>query len=137
MIKSTKINQVKRNWHLFDAKDQILGRFASKTATVLIGKNKTYFVRNLDCGDYVVVINAGAIKVTGKKEKEKRYTSYSGYPGGLTIRTFADLKEKAPEKIIYHAVYNMLPKNKMRDTWMSRLYLFSGSEHNYQDKFKK
>lgn len=135
MIKPIKKSQIIRSWHLLDAKDQILGRFASKTAPILIGKNKTYFTRNLDCGDFVVVINAGLIKVTGKKEKEKKYTSYSGYPGGLTTRTFAELKERFPEKIVQKAIRNMLPKNKLTDLWMAKLYVFAGSEHKYADKF--
>lgn len=136
MIKPVKKSQIERKWHLFDAKGQILGRFASKTALVLVGKGKSCFVRNLDCGDYVVVINAGLVRLTGRKEERKKYTSYSGYPAGLKTRTVFELREKHPEKIIEKAIEGMLPKNKMRDRWMSRLYVFAGEEHGYKDKFK-
>lgn len=137
MIKPTKKSQIKSAWHIFDAKDQILGRLASKIAPVLVGKNKPYFVRNLDCGDSVVVINAYAVKVTGKKETEKKYTSYSGYPGGLKTETLSWLREKKPERIIERAVLNMLPKNKLRDQWMKKLHVFADGKHPYEEKFLK
>lgn len=135
MINSTKKSQIKRTWHLIDAKDQILGRLASKIAPLLIGKYKSYFVKNLDCGDYVVVINALEIKVTGKKETEKKYTSYSGYPAGLKTRTYAEMKEKFPERIVEKAIFNMLPDNKLKSERRNRLHVFAGSEHGFKDKF--
>lgn len=134
--KSTKEKDVKRQWHLFDAKDQILGRLVSKIATILIGKNKINYVSYLDMGDNVVVINAFDIRVTGKKEKNKIYTNYSGYPGGLKISTFSKMKEKKPEEIIRRAVYGMLPKNKLRDRMITRLHIFKNEQHLFQDKFK-
>lgn len=137
MLKPTKKSQIKTAWHIFDAKDRILGRLASKIAPVLVGKNKPYFVRHLDCGDRVVVINAALIKVTGKKEKEKKYTSFSGYPGGLKTETLSWLREKKPKKIIERAVLNMLPKNKLRAQWMKKLHIFAGEKHDYEEKFIK
>ncbi len=136
MLRATKKSQIKTAWHIFDAKNQILGRLASKIAPVLFGKNKPYFVRNLDCGDNVVVINASLVKVTGKKEVEKKYTSYSGYPSGLKTETLSQLREKKPERIIEKAVFNMLPKNKLRDRWMKRLHVFAGGKHTFEENFK-
>jgi large subunit ribosomal protein L13 len=136
MISPTKKSQIKSSWHLFDAKDQVLGRLASKIAPVLFGKNKSYFVRNLDCGDHVVVINAALVKVTGKKETEKKYTSFSGYPGGLKTLSLSQLRESKPERIIEKAVSNMLPKNKLRDQWMKRLHVFANEKHSFEENFK-
>lgn len=135
--KPTKRSQIERKWHLVDLKDQILGRTASKIAYLLRGKNKPYFVSNLDCGDHVVVINAKEVLVTGKKEKQKVYTRYSGYPGGLKSETLGELRERRPEEIIRKAVLGMLPKNKLQDRWIAKLHIFEGSKHNYEDKFKK
>lgn len=136
MIKPTKKSEIQRHWHLIDAKGQILGRLASKITPLLIGKNKPYFVRNLDCGDYVVVINAKEVKVTGKKEQQKYYYSYSGYPDGLKKISLGELRRKSPEKIIINAVSKMLPKNKLRDRWLARLFVFPSETHLYEDKFK-
>jgi len=135
-IKSTKLAEIKREWHLVDVADKILGRKASEIAVLLIGKRKPYFVNYLDCGDYVVVVNAQKIKVTGKKEKEKTYDSYSGYPGGHKITTLDKLRATHPERIIELAVKNMLPKNKLRDQRMDRLKVFPGEKHPYKDKLK-
>lgn len=135
MTRPTRQSEIKKNWHLLDAQDQILGRFSSRIIPLLIGKNKPYFVRNLDCGDHVVVINAKEIAVTGKKETQKNYYSYSGYPGGLKITSFRQMKEKFPERIIINAVSKMLPNNKLRPLWLKHLHVFAGSEHGYQDKF--
>ncbi len=132
---STKISEVKRAWHLIDLKDKTLGRIASNIAQLLIGKAKPYFVRNLDCGDFVVVINAKYIKVTGNKEGKKTYYRYSGYPGGLTAETLGKLRVRKPEEIINHAVKGMLPQNKLRDKMLTRFFVFPESEHKYQDKF--
>lgn len=136
MIKPTRQKDIKREWHLIDAQEQILGRLTTKIAGLLMGKNKPYFVRYLDCGDYVVVVNAKDIQVTGKKEKQKKYYRYSGYPGGLKIKTFAQLREENPTRIIYEAVRGMLPQNKLRDRMITRLYVFADDKYPYQDKFK-
>lgn len=136
-MKTTKFSDVKREWHLLDAGENILGRMAQTIALLLTGKNKPYFVRNLDCGDYVVVLNASKIKVTGKKEEQKTYQNFSGFPGGLKIKSLKQLRESNPEKIIEEAVRGMLPNNKLRDRMMTRLYIFSGAEHPYKSKFDK
>ncbi len=134
--KATKIADVKREWHLIDLKEKILGREASKIALLLTGKSKPYFVRNLDCGDYVVVINAQQIKVTGKKESLKTYYRHSGYPGGFKAEKLSNLRKRRPGEIIKEAVKGMLPQNRLRDKMLKRLFIFSGEEHTYQDKFK-
>jgi len=135
MIKPTKKSEIEKKWHLVDAKGQVLGRLASGLSPLLMGKNKSYFTKNLDCGDHVVLINAKEILVTGKKSKEKQYYSYSGYPGGLSKTSFPQLIEKHPEKIIQRAVLSMLPKNKLRSEWLNRLHVFPSSEHSFKEKF--
>lgn len=133
---STKPSDIKRSWHLFDARGQILGRLATQIAEVLLGKNKPYFVSHLDCGDWVVVINANQVMVTGKKEKKKIYYHHSGYPGGLKAIPLERLRKEHPERIIEHAVFGMLPKNKLRDRMMTRFKVFAGEEYPYKDKIK-
>lgn len=133
---STKASQIIREWYLFDAKGKTLGRFSTEVAQLLMGKRKPYFVRNLDCGDYVVVINAEKVAVTGKKETDKVYARHSGYPGGFKSETLKELRARKPVDIIRHAVKGMLPRNKMGASMMKRLYIFSGEEHKYGDKFK-
>lgn len=132
----TKALDIKRSWHLYDAKGKTLGRFSTELAKVLMGKTKPYFVRNLDCGDYVVVVNAKEIRVTGKKEEQKMYYRHSGYPGGFKAESLRDLRERKPEDVIRHAVKGMLPQNKLRDRMLRRLFVFPGEEHTYADKFK-
>jgi large subunit ribosomal protein L13 len=133
---ATKISEVKREWHLIDAKDKILGRLSSDIALLLMGKSKPYFVKNLDCGDYVVVLNAKFVKTTGKKEELKKYYRHSGYPGGFKAETLKDLRKRNPREIIEHAVSGMVPQNKLRALMLKRLYVFAEEEHTYKDKFK-
>lgn len=121
----TKLTDIKHDKHEVDATNQILGRLATRVATTLVGKTKPYFVRHLDCGDFVTVTNASKVKTTGKKESLKKYTSFSGYPAGLKTRVLKDLRETKPERIIRHAVYGMLPNNKLRARWMARLEIKS------------
>lgn len=132
----TKETAIQREWHMIDVKDQVLGRIAGEIAHLLMGKKKAYFVRNLDCGDYVVVVNAAEVKVTGRKEEQKNYYRHSGYPGGFKKETLKELRARKPEDIIRHAVKGMLPQNKLRDRMLRRLFVFPGEEHKYQDKFK-
>ncbi len=134
---STKISDVVRVWHLVDVKGKVLGRISTDIAHRLMGKAKPYYVRNLDCGDYVVVINAKEVAVTGHKEKEKMYGNYSGYPGGLKEKALWQLRAEKPAEIVWRAVYGMLPKNKLRDILTTRLYIYPTVEHPYWDKFKK
>lgn len=136
MTRPTKVGEIKRDWYLIDASGKILGRAATDVAVKLIGKNKPYFAKNLDCGDYVVVINAREVKVTGKKDRGKVYTRYSGYPAGLKRVTLSEMREKKPEEIIRHAVSGMLPKNRLRASMLRRLFVYSGSEHPYADNIK-
>ncbi len=135
--KVTKASEIKRSWHLLDAEGQILGRLAVKIASLLMGKEKPYFVSHLDCGDYVVVINATKIELSGDKKMKKVYYRHSGYPGGFKEITFQHQFAKDPTKIIYHAVSGMLPQNKLRDKRLARLKIFAEAKHDYEDKFKK
>jgi large subunit ribosomal protein L13 len=135
--KSTKVSEIKRTWHMVDVKDQILGRMSTQIALKLMGKSKPYFVRNEDCGDYVVVINAKYVKVTGRKEDEKLYSHFSGYPGGLKQKPLWKVREEHPEELIRHAVMGMLPKNKLRARLITRLYVYAEADHPYKDKLTK
>ena len=132
----TKLKDIERGWHLVDLKDKILGREATKIATLLRGKNKPYFTPSFDCGDHVVVINAQKVRLTGKKEDQKVYRRYSNYPGGLRETSYRRMLEKRPNEVIRHAVRGMLPKNKLRSKMIKRLYVFSGEKHPYGDKLK-
>ncbi len=123
---------IKREWHLVDAKDQILGRLATQVATKLIGKNKAQYVPYLDTGDYVVVTNAKEIKVTGKKMQQKRYVRHSGFPGGLKVENYDKLSVRRPEEIIRHAVKGMLPKTKLGAKMIKKLHIYVGSEHPFE-----
>lgn len=140
LTKSTqpvKESEIKREWHLIDANNKILGRISTEISDLLQGKNKTNYVTYLDQGDYVVVINARRIGLTGKKSENKIYLRYSGYPGGQKQIAYKKMLEKNPAEIIKHAVSGMLPKNKLRDRRMARLYIFADDKYPYEDKFKK
>ena len=130
----TKKNTIKRHWHLVDLKNQTLGRVSTQIAEKLIGKHKPYFTPNLDCGDYVVVVNASHVEVTGKKRTDKLYRHHTGYPGGFREYTFEQVQSKDPRKIINHSIKGMLPKNKLRDKRMKRLKVFIDANHPYQDQ---
>ena len=132
----TKQKEIKRDWHLIDLENKILGRQAVKIALLLMGKNKIYFTSHLDCGDYVVVINSSKVSVTGRKESQKKYYRHSGFPGGFKEVPFKKQMEKDPRKIIYHAVSGMLPKNKLRKERLARLKIFTDDKHDFLDKFK-
>ena len=127
-----KADQIKHDWYLVDATDQILGRLATKIATIIRGKHKPYFSPHLDTGDYVIVINAEKIKLTGSKELQKTYQRYSGYPGGLKKIPFLKMKDKSPETIIEHAVKGMLPKNILGRMLHQKLKVYAGNEHPHQ-----
>ena len=134
--KATKASEIKREWHLIDIKDETLGRVASKIAQLLMGKSKANFVRNLDCGDYVVVINAKDVKTTGNKEKQKEYYRHSGYPGGFRRETLEKLRIRKPTEVIRRAVAGMVPQNRLKASMLKRLYVFPTETHTYGDKFK-
>jgi large subunit ribosomal protein L13 len=129
-----KTAEVTREWHVVDAKGRVLGQVATEVATKLIGKHKPTFTPHIDGGDYVVVTNAAHIVVTGNKAQDKIYYSYSGFPGGLSKRTFSEVLARRPETIIEKAVYNMLPKNKLRTGRMDRLKVFAEAEHKHQSQ---
>ncbi len=136
-MQATKASDIKRDWHLIDVDGKTLGRVSTEIANLLMGKSKPYFVRNLDCGDFVVVLNSKKIKVTGTKEQNKLYRRHSGYPGGFKEESLAELRARRPNDIIIHAVKGMLPQNRLRDEMLNRLKVFEGAEHTYQDKFGK
>lgn len=125
-----------KNWHLIDAKGQILGRLATQIAKHLTGKNKVNFSQHADMGDYVVVVNAKEIVLTGRKNEQKTYKSHSGYPGGLRLVKFAQMMNRNPEKVIELAVSGMIPDNRLKRERMKRLRVFAGEKHSHQDKFK-
>ena len=127
-----KKEDIQRNWYIVDVKDQVLGRVATKIASLLIGKDKVNIVPNMDCGDYVIVINSDFVKVTRGKELKKKYYSYSGYPGGLKVTTFDEQMKKDSRRVIQSAIKNMLPKNKLQDQRMCRLFVYKGSEHKHE-----
>lgn len=136
-MKATKASEIKREWHLIDLDGKTLGRISTEIAGLLMGKGKSYFVRNLDCGDYVVAINSKKIKVTGNKETKKVYNRHSGFPGGFKSETLGELRNRRPNDIISHAVKGMLPQNRLRDPMLNRLKLFEDATHDFQDKFGK
>ena len=135
-MKSTKANEIKREWHLIDVDGKTLGRVSTEIAGLLMGKGKSYFVRNLDCGDFVVVTNSKKVKVTGNKEGKKLYRRHSGYPGGFKEEVLGDLRARKSQDIIVHAVKGMLPQNRLRDQMLGRLKVYETSEHEYNEKFK-
>jgi large subunit ribosomal protein L13 len=125
----TKKEAIERKWYVVDVKDQILGKAATKIASLLIGKAKVETVPNEDCGDYVVVINSDEIKLTRDKEIKKMYYRHSGYPGGLKAVRFDEQLKKDSTKIIREAVSKMLPQNKHVDSRLARLFIYKGAEH--------
>ncbi|OGM14003.1 50S ribosomal protein L13 [Candidatus Woesebacteria bacterium RIFCSPHIGHO2_02_FULL_42_20] len=131
-----KVSKIKRDWHLMDAASEPLGRLASRSAYLLIGKNKKDYTPNYDMGDFVVVVNARKVKVTGKKASQKVYRSHSGYPGGFKEVTFKRLSEKKPEDIIKKAVFGMLPDNRLKKFRLKRLMVVAGSDNPFQNKFE-
>ena len=121
--------EVERKWYVVDAEGKTLGRMASEIASVLRGKNKPIYTPHVDCGDYVIVINAEKVEVTGKKRKEKIYKRHTGYPGGLRETTFEKLQARKPEEIIIHAVKGMLPDGKLGRQMAKKLKVYAGPEH--------
>jgi large subunit ribosomal protein L13 len=118
-----------KKWYLVDAENEVLGRLASRIAKVLMGKNKPIYTPFMDTGDFVVVVNADKIKVTGNKLKDKKYYSYSGYFGGLKSRTLEEMLDRKPEDVIRLAVKRMLPKNRLGRKMIKKLKIYAASEH--------
>ena len=125
----TKASEVKRKWFLVDAKGKTLGRLASKVALIIMGKGKPTYIPHLDTGDFVIVVNAAGVSVSGKKETQKTYFSHSGYPGGDKLLNFKHLIIRDPERIIRQAVWGMLPQNRLGRAMLKKLKIFPGPEH--------
>jgi len=133
---STKASDIKREWHVIDASDKILGRFATQVANLLMGKHKPIFSPNLDTGDFVVVINAAKIKVTGNKAKQKLYYRHSGYPGGLKSISLEKMMQTNPTRVIEHAVKGMLPHNRLGAKMFKKLKVYAGETHPHPTPVK-
>ena len=126
---STKLTDIKRDWHVIDASDKVLGRLATKVASLLMGKHKPIISRNLDTGDFVVVINADKVRVTGNKAKQKLYYRHSGYPGGLKSISLEKLMQTNPTRVIEYAVKGMLPHNRLGAKMRKKLKVYTGDTH--------
>lgn len=124
-----KQEDIERKWYVVDATDQTLGRLASRVAHILRGKHKPVFTPHVDSGDYVIVINAEKIRLTGKKHEKKFYYWHTGYPGGLKQKSYGELLKEKPEKAVYLAVRRMLPKNRLGRKMLKKLKVYAGSEH--------
>lgn len=124
-------SEIERKWYVLDAEGKTLGRLASEAAMILRGKKKPTYTPYIDCGDYVIVINAEKIEVTGKKAKEKIYKHHTGYPGGLREITYEKLQAKDPEEIIRHAVKGMMPKGPLGRQMYKKLKVYAGPEHKH------
>jgi large subunit ribosomal protein L13 len=124
-----KVNLDQRKWHIIDADGVVLGRLAAKVANVLRGKNKAVYTPHLDAGDFVVVVNAEKVRVTGKKETDKTYMTYSGWKGGEKYKTVADLRARHPEMLIHRAVRGMIPKNRLGRVLLTKLKVYKGDKH--------
>ncbi len=127
-----KTGELTADWHVVDATDQILGRMATKLATILQGKHKPTYTPHVDTGDYVIVLNADKVKVTGRKAESRTYQTYSGYPSGQHVYTYKAMHENSPEKIIELAVRRMLPKSKLGRQMLLKLKIYNGSAHQHQ-----
>ena len=127
-----KTAEIDRKWYVVDATDHTLGRLASEVASVLKGKNKPTYTPHLDTGDYVIIINADKIKVTGKKLDQKLYRKHSEYTGGFKEVTLRQMLDKKPEDVLVHAVKGMLPKNTLGKNMLKKLYVYTGTEHGHE-----
>jgi len=133
-MKVNKQTDKTKAWHLIDAKNKIVGRLSTEIANILSGKNKVSYTKNIDQGDYVVVINAKSVLFSGKKETNKNYYRHSGYPGGLKWDTAAEVRKEKPEMLVRHAVIGMLPKNKIGKAMAKKLFVYAETTHPYENK---
>ena len=129
---SPKAGDIQRQWHVIDASDVVLGRLASQTAILLRGKHKPQFAPHVDTGDFVVIINAEKVAVTGNKRAAKLYHRHSGYPGGLRTRTFEQMMARRPEEIIRLAVKGMMPRNRLARRQITKLKVYAGPDHPHR-----
>ncbi len=134
---SVKVAEIRRNWHVIDATDKILGRLAAEVARLLMGKHKPMFSRHLDTGDYVVVVNAGKVRCSGNKASQKLYYRHSGYPGGLKSVSLQEMLETKPAWVIQHAIKGMLPRNKLGASMLRKLKVYVGDAHPHQAQIKE
>ena len=134
---SLKKSEISKEWWVVDAEDQILGRFASRIAQVIRGKHKPNFTPHMDMGDFVIVLNAEKIKVTGNKERDKTYFRHTGYPGGVKETSLSLLRRKNPEKILMNAVKGMLPHNRLGRNILSNLKIYKGGNHPHEAQTPK
>lgn len=130
--KSANNSTVTKNWLLINAEDEILGRLASESAKLIRGKHKPYYTPHVDCGDYLVIINAGKVKISGNKADEKKYIRHTGYPGGQRTESYANLLKKNPSAIIEKAVKGMLPKNRLGRKLFKNLHVYNDDDHPHQ-----
>ena len=126
---SVKASEINRNWHVIDAKDKVLGRLATEAARLLMGKHKSIFSPHMDTGDFVVVINAEKVRTSGNKLQQKLYHRHSGYPGGLKSITLEEMLKTKPSWVIEHAVKGMLPKNRLGNSMLKKLKVYTGDTH--------
>ena len=131
---SAKPKDIERRWYLIDAKDQVLGRMATRIADLLRGKNKPIYTPHMDTGDFVVVVNAEKVVVTGRKAEQKEYQRYSGYPGGLKRIPYKRMLRTHPERIIEHAVRGMIPHNRLGRAVIKKLKVYAGPNHPHEAK---
>ena len=131
---SVKANEIKRDRHIIDAKGKVLGKLATEVARLLMSKHKPIFSRHLDTGDFVVIINAAKVDVSGNKEKQKLYHRHSGYPGSLKSITLEEMLKKKPERVVEHAVKGMLPKNRLGNAMIKKLKVYAGDSHPHLAK---
>lgn len=130
--KMPKSHEIDRKWYVIDAEGKVLGRLATEVATVLRGKNKPFFSPHVDCGDYVIIINADKVVLTGHKLDQKLYRTYSGHPGGLKEVTYRKLMADKPELVVTKAVKGMIPKNKLGTAVIKKLKVYAGAEHPHE-----
>ena len=135
--RSISANEISREWFIVDAEGQTLGRLASEIAQIIRGKKKPFFTPHMDMGDFVVVVNAEKVKVTGNKEKDKTYFRHSGYPGGVTQISLRKVRQDYPERIITNAVKGMLPHNKLGRQLLTHLKVYSGTDHPHAAQLPK
>ena len=126
-----KKETVERKWYVIDAEGKPLGRVASKAAHILRGKHKATFTPHIDCGDYVIIVNASKVLLTGNKLEDKKYYNHSQYPGGLRVRTAKEMVERYPEEMVEKAVKGMLPKNRLGRAMYKKLFVYAGSDHKH------
>ncbi|NLN97552.1 MAG: 50S ribosomal protein L13 [Eubacteriaceae bacterium] len=127
-----KPQEIERKWYVIDAEDKVLGRLASEVASILRGKNKPFFTPHVDCGDYVIIINAEKVKLTGKKLEQKIYQTYSGYTGGRKEVVYSELLAKNPELLVRKAIKGMMPRTRLANQMIKKLKIYAGTEHPHE-----